>query len=89
MTQVFTEEGVTYYQLAAIKQGLKACKIGMRVNRAYTPTNLRNTVEKVCGVKHKITDYDGMIATVEAKMIQLVEAARPPEAADDDTTRES
>lgn len=63
---VFTESGVTVYQALAVKHGLKACKIGMRVNRAYTPTNLMAMVSKITGNKHKRGDYDGAIASVDA-----------------------
>lgn len=74
MTNTFTGDGITYYQLAAIKQGLKACKIGMRVNRAYTPSKLRLTVENLCGGTYKSKDYDSMIAAVEAKMQEILDA---------------
>lgn len=60
-----TPEGITRYQMLAVKQGLKACKIGLRVNRAYTPKNLRMMVERFTGRKFKARDYDGMIAAVE------------------------
>lgn len=62
---VATGSGITVYQALAVKQGLKACKIGMRVNRAYTPTNLMAMVQKITGKKHKRGDYDGAISSVE------------------------
>jgi hypothetical protein len=62
------EVSVTTYQMLAVKQGLKACKIGMRVNRAYTPTNLRLMTENFTGKKFKSRDYDGMIAAIEEKL---------------------
>lgn len=63
---IFTGSGVTVYQALAVKQGLRACKIGMRVNRAYTPTNLMAMVHKITGSKHKRGDYDGAIKALEA-----------------------
>lgn len=71
----FTGEGITYYQMAAVKQGLKAVKIGMRVNSAYTPGNLRTTVEKATGKKFKARDYDAMIGAVEELMEELLKKA--------------
>lgn len=62
---VFTGSGVAVYQALAVKQGLVACKIGMRLNSAYTPTNLMAMVHKITGNKHKRGDYDGAIASVE------------------------
>ena len=50
----------------AAKHGLKAIKIGMRLNRAYTPANCRQVAENVSGKKFKARDYDGMIAALEA-----------------------
>jgi hypothetical protein len=58
--------GIAIYQALAIKQGLKACKIGMRVNRAYTPTNLMAMVLKITGKKFKLKQYDEAIAAIEA-----------------------
>lgn len=49
----------------AAKQGLKAIKIGMRLNTAYTPKNCRAVAEKLTGKKFKARDYDGMIAALE------------------------
>lgn len=63
---VITGEGISRYQLLVVKQGLKACKIGLRVNRAYTPANLRRVTEQLTGKKFKARDYDGMIAAIEA-----------------------
>lgn len=73
---VDTPEGVQVYQMMVVKQGLKACKIGLRVNSAYTPKNLRAMTEKIIGQKFKARDYDGMIAALEAKIAE----ARGPEA---------
>ncbi len=69
--QTFTGSGITAYQLIVVKQGLKACKVGMRVNRAYTPTNLRAMTEKLTGKKFGLRDYDGQIAALEAKIAEM------------------
>ncbi len=61
---------VDIYQLKVIRQGLRACKIGGRLNRAYTPKNLMAMVHKLCGVKHGARDYDGAIATLTAKIAE-------------------
>lgn len=63
-----TPEGIQAYQMIAVKHGLKACKIGMRLNTAYTPKNLRAMTEKFTGKKFKARDYDGMIAAIEEKL---------------------
>lgn len=55
----------TTYQILVVKQGLKACKIGFRLNRAYTPKNLKLMAEKITGQKFKARDYDGMIEALE------------------------
>lgn len=49
----------------AAKQGLKAIKIGMRLNTSYTPKNCRRIAEEFTGKKFKARDYDGMIAALE------------------------
>ena len=53
------------YQVIAVKHGLKACKVGMRLNKAYTPKNLKLMTEKITGQKFKARDYDGMIEALE------------------------
>ena len=40
------------YQLAVVKQGVKALLIGMKINSAYTSTNCRNFVTNLTGVKY-------------------------------------
>lgn len=67
-TVIDTPDGITCYQMLAVKHGLKAIKIGLRLNRAYTPTNLRKMTEKLTGRKFKARDYDGMIAALEHKI---------------------
>jgi hypothetical protein len=54
------------YQLLVLRQGLKACKNGLRLNRAYTPKRLRDLAEQRTGQSFKGYPYDKMIAAVEA-----------------------
>lgn len=56
----------TVYQIIVVRQGLKACKLGMRLNRAYTPKNLKRTTENLTGLKFKGYPYDEMIAALNA-----------------------
>jgi hypothetical protein len=49
----------------AARAGLRAIKVGMRLNTAYTPKNCRTMAEKVTGKKFKARDYDGMIAALD------------------------
>lgn len=64
-TVIDTPQGVRKFQAIAIKGGLKACKIGMRVNRAYTPANCMKMATQITGHKFKARDYDGTIAALE------------------------
>lgn len=63
-----TPEAVSRYQLLVVKQGLKACQKGFRLNTAYTPKNLRMITERATGRKFKARDYAGMIAALEEKL---------------------
>ena len=52
-TQVLdTPEQIHGYQVAVVKQGLKALLIGMKLNTAYTSTNCRNFVTNLTGTKY-------------------------------------
>jgi hypothetical protein len=66
----FTIHNPDRNRLAAIaaKQGLKAIKVGMRLNSSYTPKRCREVAEQFTGKKFKARDYDGMIAAIEAKL---------------------
>jgi hypothetical protein len=44
--------GPRVFQALAVVQGLKACKIGLRLNRAYTPTNCLRTASLFTGKKY-------------------------------------
>lgn len=74
-TVIDSPSGITHYQMLVVKQGLKACKIGMRVNRAYTPTNLKKMTEQITGQRFKARDYDGMIAALEVRIAASLECA--------------
>lgn len=70
------QDGVGLYQARVVRQGLKACKNGMRLNRAYTPTNLMAMVLQITGKKFKLKQYDEAIAAMDAH-ISAAEAAVP------------
>lgn len=57
-------------RLAAVaaKQGLKAIKLGMRLNSSYTPKRCREIAEKFTGLKFAARDYTSMINALEAKL---------------------
>lgn len=55
-------------QAISAKHGLKAIKIGMRMNRSATPARCREIAESFTGKKFKARDYDGMIAAIDAKL---------------------
>ena len=46
------EINISAYQLAVVKQGIKALLIGMKLNRAYTSSNCRAFVSNITGVKY-------------------------------------
>lgn len=52
----------------AAKHGLKAIKVGMRLNSSHTPKRCREVAEQFTGRKFKARDYDGMIAAIDAKL---------------------
>lgn len=52
-------------QAIQAKFGIKAIKVGMRLNRAATPKRCREIAEKVSGKKFKPRDYDAQIAALE------------------------
>lgn len=61
-----TPEQIRAYQILVVRKGLQACKIGMRLNRAYTPTRLKRMAENLTGKTFKRGDYDGMAAALGA-----------------------
>lgn len=50
----------------AARAGLKAIKLGMRLNTAYTPKHCMAMASRVTGKAFKARDYDGAIATLDA-----------------------
>ncbi len=62
---VATGSGVFVVQAVIIKSALKACKIGLRVNRAYTPTACLRTAGNITGRTFKRGQYDEAIAALE------------------------
>ena len=56
----------TTYQILVVRQGLKACKLGTRLNRNYTPKNLKRVTENLTGLKFKGYPYDEMIEALNA-----------------------
>ena len=44
-----TEVSVSNYQLAVVKQGIKALLKGFKINRAYNSTNCREFVASITG----------------------------------------
>ncbi len=53
-------------QAIAAKVGLKAIKLGMRVNTSYTPKRCMEVARELTGVQYKPRDYDGAIKGLEA-----------------------
>ena len=47
------DNGPLLYQALVIRKGLEACKIGMRLNTAYTPTNLKRAATRFTGKCYK------------------------------------
>lgn len=57
-------------RLAAVaaKRGLKAIKLGGRLNSGYTAKRCRKVAGEFTGLKFKARDYDGMIAAIQGKL---------------------
>ena len=54
-----TEVSVSNYQLAVVKQGIKALLKGFKLNRAYNSTNCREFVASITG-KHYPAGKNGL-----------------------------
>lgn len=69
MTQALvfdTPEAINRFQVVVIKRAIMLYRdTGMRANRAYTPTNMRATTERLTGKKFKARDWDGMVQALE------------------------
>lgn len=82
---IHTGDGVRLYQARVVRQGLKACQKGMRINRAYTPTNCLRSATNITGqtypsrgkkaLESAITDLDEWIRACEAAMPVVRESA--------------
>ena len=70
MNEGFTIINPDRNRLAAVaaKHGLKAIKLGMRLNTSYTPARCRQVAEQFTGLKFKARDYDGMIAAIDKEL---------------------
>ena len=64
-TIIDTPNGIAVFQALAVKGGLKAIKLGLRVNTAYTPKNCMAMATKITGKQFKARDYDGAIKALE------------------------
>lgn len=55
-------------RLAAIaaRAGLRAIKLGARLNSAYTPARCMARAAEITGKRFKARDYDGAIAALDA-----------------------
>ena len=76
-TVIFTGDAVRLYQAKVVRQGIKACQIGLRLNSSYTPTNLLRVVGGFTGKRYKrgraglaaaLQDMEEWIAACEAAM---------------------
>lgn len=70
MSEGFTIVNPDRNRLAAVaaKHGLKAIKLGGRLNTAYTPKRCREVAEEFTGKKFKARDYQGMIDAIQEKL---------------------
>lgn len=71
-----TGDAVRLYQAKVIRKGLKACKLGMRLNRQYTPANLLRTTTSFTGQTYKRGQLDAAILDL-TKWIEAAEASMP------------
>jgi hypothetical protein len=71
---VIGDNGVTMYQALVVRQGLKACLIGMRLNSAYTPTNCKKMASKFTGKKYG-TGKEALRAAIADITVVIDEAA--------------
>lgn len=67
-------------QAIAAKHGLKAIKLGGRLNSSYTPTRCRAVAEAFTGRKFKARDYDAMIRAIDDRLA-IVRGEKLPDVA--------
>lgn len=59
------EDATRLFQAKVIRQGLKACKIGMRLTRNATPSHLFKMTGEFTGKTYKRGQYDQAIADLD------------------------
>lgn len=63
----FVGEEVANYQILVIRRAILLYRdTGMKVNRAYTPTNMKRTAESLTGLTFKRGDWTSMANALEA-----------------------
>lgn len=72
VTSYVGPNAVSIFQCITVKHAIAFyAETGMKVNRAYTPKNMRLCVEGITGKKFKARDYDGMVQALEDKIKEL------------------
>lgn len=76
----FTGDAVRLFQAKVVRRGIMACQKGLRLNRAYTPTNLLRVTGGIVGKTYKrgqlpvaLADLEQWIAACEAAMPVVVQ----------------
>jgi len=59
------EDSTRLFQAKVVKQGLRACKLGMRLSRNATPTTLFALTKQFTGKSYKRGQYDIAIADLD------------------------
>ena len=70
-----TPEQIQGYQLAVVRQGLKALLIGMKLNRAYTSTRCRSFISNLTGIKYPTGKKGLQLALTDADKLLSRESA--------------
>ena len=65
VTSYIGSDATLLFQAKVIIAGLKAVKLGMRLSRSATPTNLLAKAGQICGKKYKRGQYDLAIADLQ------------------------
>lgn len=70
MTVIATgPDEVNRVAIITVKHAIKLyARTGIKANRAYTPTHMKNFVEKTTGKKFKRGDWDAMVKALEEKL---------------------
>lgn len=66
--------GPRVYQAVAVRQGLKAVKIGLQLNTAYTKTNLLKTATKFTGTEYPVRGTGGVDRAIEEISVWIDDA---------------